>query len=144
MDLDTIIFYVMSGIAALAGTSAGIGGVCAWLKKAISKVIEKLIGSKTDFDVEVDKLQTATEHLEKASEMFLAVGNSLQEIGAELRNNEVKNTEFAKKLDAMMQVLAIIVQNNDYLVANGEAKHCLDLLYGKQDSVDVEGVVVNE
>lgn len=144
MDLNDIIFYVLSGVASLGGTSLGIGAICAWIKKLVTKAVEKLLGSKTNFDDEVVKLNEAAVQLEKASEMFLSVGNALTECGKEIRGMKIENTEFGRKLDGLIEVVSIIVKNNSFMVSNGEAQHCLDILYGKQDSVEIDGEIANE
>ena len=144
MDIQTIIFYVVSGITALGGSSLGIGMVCAWIKKVISSIIEKLLNSKLNFDNEVVKLEATHERFDKASETFLVVGNTLNEFAKELKDVVDTNKDFGERLDILYQVIAIMCQNNEQMVANGTAKKCVDLMFGKQEQVLIEGDVSNE
>lgn len=44
--IDTIVFYVASAVAALGGTSLGIGAICGWIKKSSFKQSKNLLQQK--------------------------------------------------------------------------------------------------
>ena len=47
-------------------------------------------------------------------------------------------------MNTLAQVLAIMVQQNEFMVANGTAKQCVDMISGCFDDAQVEEVTSDE
>lgn len=142
--IDNIVFYVVSAISALAGTSLGIGAICKWIKNRIVQSVEKLTSGKNDYDKEVNKLALAAVRIDATGEKLIAVGTTLDSFGKELVQMRRESTENIDKINAISQVLSIMVQQNEFMVANGTAKQCIELLNEAQASAVLDRVVNNE
>lgn len=142
--IDTIVFYVASAVAALGGTSLGIGAICGWIKKIIVQAVEKLTSTKGDYDKDAIKLQSTANKLENACDKMTAVGNTLAQFANEIGQMKSLSDESINKMNTMAQVLAIMVQQNEFMVANGTAKKCVDMISGCFDEAQVEEVTSDE
>lgn len=142
--IDTIVFYVISAVAALGGTSIGIGTICGWVKKIIVQAVEKLTSTKGDYDKDATKLKDTANKLENACDKMTAVGNTLTEFAKEISQMKSLSDESINKMNTLAQVLAIMVQQNEFMVANGTAKQCVDMISGCFDNADVGEVISDE
>ncbi len=141
--IGNIILYVGAAIAALGGSSIGIGAICKWLKKVISSAIEKLTSTKGDYDVETTKLASVAKKVDGAGDKLLQVGSVLESFGDELNAMKAKTDNSNERIEALAQVLSIMVRQNQYMIANGTAKECVKILEGEKDVVST-GVGKNE
>lgn len=142
--IDTIVFYVISAVAALGGTSIGIGTICGWVKRIIVQAVEKLTSTKGDYDKDATKLKDTANKLENACDKMTAVGNTLSEFAKEISQMKSLSDESINKMNTLAQVLAIMVQQNEFMVANGTAKQCVDMISGCFDNADVGEVISDE
>ena len=142
--IDTIVFYVISAVAALGGTSIGIGTICGWVKRIIVQAVEKLTSTKGDYDKDATKLKDTANKLENACDKMTAVGNTLTEFAKEISQMKSLSDESINKMNTLAQVLAIMVQQNEFMVANGTAKQCVDMISGCFDNADVGEVISDE
>ncbi len=142
--IDTIVFYVISAVAALGGTSIGIGTICGWVKRIIVQAVEKLTSTKDDYDKDATKLKDTANKLENACDKMTAVGNTLTEFAKEISQMKSLSDESINKMNTLAQVLAIMVQQNEFMVANGTAKQCVDMISGCFDNADVGEVISDE
>lgn len=142
--IDSIVFYVCAGVAALGGSSLGIGALLRWVKRIITSAIEKLTSTKGDYDTNAVKLQATANKLETACDKLTEVGNTLTEFSSEIANMKTLSAESIDKMNVLAQVFAIIVQQNEFMVANGTAKQCIEMINGSFDNAEVGEVVDDE
>lgn len=142
--IGNVILYVGAAIAALGGSSIGIGAICKWLKKAVSAVVEKLLSTKTDYDKEASKLANVAKKIDTTGDKMMQVGSVLETYGEELCKMKEKTEASAERLDAVAQALSIMIKQNEYMVANGTAKECAKLLDGAKETVNMERIGQDE
>lgn len=142
--IENIIFYAISAISALAGSSLGIGAICKWIKNKILQSVDNLTSGKSDYDKEATKLTSAATKIDATGDKLLAVGATLDCFSKELASMRTESSANIEKIDAIAQVLAIIVQQNESMVANGTARQCQELLNGIKDNVSIDKVANNE
>lgn len=142
--IDNIVFYVCAAISALGGSSFAIGALFKWLKKGITAAVEKLTATKGDYDKDAIKLQSTANKLENACDKMTAVGNTLAQFANEIEQMKSLSDESINKMNTLAQVLAIMVQQNEFMVANGTAKQCVDMISGCFDDAQVEEVTSDE
>lgn len=142
--INNIVFYVCAAISALGGSSFAIGALFRWLKKAVTAAVEKLTATKGDYDKDAIKLQATANKLETACDKMTEVGNVLTKFASEITNMKTLSQESIDKMNTLSQVLAIMIQQNEFMVANGTAKQCIEMINGCFDVADVEEVKSDE
>ena len=142
--IDNIVFYVCAAISALGGSSFAIGALFKWAKKAVTTAVEKLTATKGDYDKDASKLQETANKLESACDKMAEVGNILTSFAGEIANMKNLSQDSINKMNTLSQVLAIMVQQNEFMVANGTAKQCVEMINGCFDAADVEEVKHDE
>lgn len=139
--IEEIILWGGAAIAALGGSSISVSAIAAWVKRQITKAVEKLFEQKVDYSAKVEELN-------RLSAKFLEAEGQLATLQQKYNEQSENFDELVKLSQNLLTHCAnlersiyIIASNNPYMVANGTAGDIAGLLGMKETAISDDEAV---